>query len=113
MKGFEMADEVPANELTVPGTQGDVETFQNVDPVYANYANDVDKPYVQEELELDYNLQTQFANGEVPKERQDAEKSKVGDEEEAKFDSDPETPAPKTTAPNVPVSNSAPAAPSK
>jgi hypothetical protein len=60
------------------------ENFTNVDPEYANYAVDTDKPGEQKLPKLDPNLPLQFANGEVPAERKEAEKNE--EKEESKED---------------------------
>ena len=60
------------------------ENFTNIDPEYANYAVDTDKPVEQKLPDLDPNLPLVFANGEVPAEREEAEKNE--EKEESKED---------------------------
>lgn len=80
------------------------DNFSNIDPEYANYAVDTDKPYEQELPEVDPNLPLQFADGSVPVEREEAEEKNEEKEDESKEDSKPSAPAvAPATSPAKPV----------
>lgn len=79
------------------------ELYVNVNPEYASYSNEVDKPITVYSNEPDPNLPLQYANGEVPAERQAAQADapdEEKDDDEKKDEVKSTTPSSPQTAPN-------------